>query len=203
MPAQLPTQPIRKRFHLLNYCIDRFGYTKYLEIGCNKNQNFNRIELAYKIGVDPIKGGTMRMTSDAYFATTDDYFDLIFIDGLHECEQVERDVTNSLKHLKRDGTIVLHDCNPKRDILQARPRQTKLWNGDVWKALVHFRQDPELDIVVGDMDHGLGVIRRRRNTSPIRISKHFSKLTWKDLVKNRQAWLRLRTAEQLKAWLNG
>ena len=36
------------------------------------------------VGVDPLLGGTHRMTSDAFFAANADAFDLIFIDGLHQ-----------------------------------------------------------------------------------------------------------------------
>lgn len=30
-----------------------------------------------------MRGGTHRMTSDAFFATNEEQFDLVFIDGLH------------------------------------------------------------------------------------------------------------------------
>lgn len=36
------------------------------------------------VGVDPLLGGTHRMTSDAFFAANTEHFDLIFIDGLHQ-----------------------------------------------------------------------------------------------------------------------
>ncbi|MGA8123581.1 MAG: class I SAM-dependent methyltransferase [Mycobacterium sp.] len=34
------------------------------------------------------------------------------MDGLHTYRQVVRDVENTLRHLRDDGGIVLHDCNP-------------------------------------------------------------------------------------------
>ena len=37
-------------------------------------------------------------------------FDVIFIDGLHLAEQVERDIENSLDFIKEDGYF--YDCNP-------------------------------------------------------------------------------------------
>ena len=40
-------------------------------------------------------------------------YDLVFVDGLHIADQVERDIVNSLAALAPGGMVVLHDCNPK------------------------------------------------------------------------------------------
>ena len=45
-------------------------------------------------------------------------FDLIFIDGLHLANQVQKDIENSLKFIKDEGFIVLHDCNPPSEYHQ-------------------------------------------------------------------------------------
>ncbi|HVA47661.1 MAG TPA: class I SAM-dependent methyltransferase [Pirellulales bacterium] len=50
------------------------------------------------------------------------FFDLVFIDGWLEHEQVYRDVTNSLEVLTANGTIVLHDCNPTTEAMQRVPQ---------------------------------------------------------------------------------
>ena len=42
-------------------------YENYLEIGCDKDSNFSKIKVKNKIGVDPIKGGNVRKTSDDFF----------------------------------------------------------------------------------------------------------------------------------------
>ena len=60
------------------------------------------------------------MTSNRFFSQLDQEkilyknirFDVIFIEGLHLAEQVDRDISNALRYLKDDGFIVLHDCNP-------------------------------------------------------------------------------------------
>ena len=42
-----------------------------------------KLILKKKIGVDPVSGGNLRMTSDHFFKENKEKFDLIFIDGLH------------------------------------------------------------------------------------------------------------------------
>ncbi len=100
--------------------------TNYLEIGVrNPNANFNQIKANKKYSVDPgiefePNPVDFNMTSDDFFQklsqneilSNEIKFDVIFIDGLHLAEQVDRDIENALKYLKDDGFIVLHDCNP-------------------------------------------------------------------------------------------
>ena len=76
------------RFDLINTIVEFAKIESYLEIGCCNNTCFNRINCRQKVGVDPTSGGTLRMTSDAFFAVNVQVFDLIFIDGLHESPQV-------------------------------------------------------------------------------------------------------------------
>ena len=55
------------------------------------------------------------MTSDEMFAQMDENkkYDLIFIDGMHTSEYCDRDMTNSFKHLNKDGIICVHDTIPR------------------------------------------------------------------------------------------
>jgi len=55
---------------------------KYLEIGCFNDEVFDSVPLLkhQKVGVDPQKGGTLRLTSDAFFKKNKDIFNVIFID---------------------------------------------------------------------------------------------------------------------------
>jgi predicted O-methyltransferase YrrM len=109
---------IRSRTELLNHLVARHHYRRYLEIGVrNPRDNFWHIDALVKESVDPQARATHRMTSDAFFlqhaAQVDrQTFDLIFVDGLHLADQVERDVENSLRALSEGSAIVLHDCNP-------------------------------------------------------------------------------------------
>ena len=54
----------------------------------------------------------------------------------------------------------MHDCNPPEYEIQLVPRQTGIWNGDVWKSVVKLRcTNPNLQINVVDTDWGVGVLQ--------------------------------------------
>ena len=125
-----------QRFQIINKIILKKNYQNYLEVGCFKNENFDQINITNKIGVDPVSGGTLRMSSDEFFLKNKDQFDIIFIDGLHVYEQVKRDIENSLIVLNEDGIILIHDCLPRKIWYQTDTRMSDTWNGDVWKAIV-------------------------------------------------------------------
>lgn len=150
-----------KRWDIINHFIRRNNYRTYLEIGCQKDVAFRRIEIENKIGVDPERGGTHRMTSDEFFSQNEDTFDIIFIDGLHHDDQVEKDILNALEVLNEGGTIICHDCNPTSDLMQRVPRESKEWTGNGWKAWIRLRMSRE-DLVmrVVDTDYGCGIIQR-------------------------------------------
>jgi hypothetical protein len=159
------------RTEILNTLASRYQYQSYLEIGVATGVNFHSVRCAYKVGVDPADGvpATHKMTSDDFFAQNKDRFDLIFIDGLHESEQVNRDIDNSLTVLKEGGTIVLHDCNPLEERIQMLPKPTSepecwgAWTGDVWKSIAQLRMcRPNLSVYVIDTDWGCGIVRPGR-----------------------------------------
>ena len=128
------------RWDLINYLINKNNYSNYLEIGCDDDVLFSKINIENKIGVDPVSGGNIRKTSNDFFKTNKKNFDIVFIDGLHHYEQVKQDVINSINFLNKNGIILLHDCMPDSMSKQAVPRYKMQWNGDVWKAIIHFRQ---------------------------------------------------------------
>ena len=163
------------RIELINSLLAKPGLRRYLEIGCAGNKTFDAINAESKVGVDPARGGTVRATSDDFFSSCREEFDVVFIDGLHLCEQVVRDVRNSLARLNPNGVIILHDCLPREETHQLREQQRGAWNGDVWKAVVELRQDPNCDTVTLDRDCGLGVVLPRTNSAPLEL--HGS-LTW-------------------------
>ena len=57
------------------------------------------------VGVDPFSGGNIRMKSDDFFLQNKQSFDCIFIDGLHEYDQVCKDLENSLNCVNEKGII--------------------------------------------------------------------------------------------------
>ena len=144
------------RTTLLDYVARSRACQSYLEIGCNRDGTFQQVAIPQRVGVDPKRGGTLRMTSDEFFAVNQQSFDLVFIDGLHLREQVLRDVENALRVLSPHGCIVIHDCLPTERQQQLREPAGggEPWTGDVWKAVVELRQRPDLDIAVLDADWG-------------------------------------------------
>lgn len=148
------------RWDIINNLIKEYDCKSYLEIGVQGRVNFDQILCKDKQGVDPI-----HFSSDVIGATSDQFFDkfrvkqydLVFIDGLHESDQVERDIVNSWNQGAK--VIVLHDCNPSSELTQRVPRVTREWYGDVWRSFVGFRLEyPEVKAYCHPEDCGVGVI---------------------------------------------
>ncbi len=132
---------------------------RYLEIGCDKDELFHAVGCRHKVGVDPVKGGTLRMTSDEFFAGNSDRFDVVFIDGLHTYRQTRRDVENALACTRPGGFIGIHDLVPVDWREEHSPRLQGMWTGDVWKVGVELAATPGLDFRLVLIDHGVGLIR--------------------------------------------
>lgn len=151
------------RTEIIQHLIDIRGYKSYLEIGSFRNENFLKIRIDKKTSVDPDPDAyaNYQMTSDKYFAENKDKFDIYFIDGLHQHDQVWRDIRNSLEHLNKDGIIVLHDCLPKNERMQIEDftsHQHEEWTGDVWKAYYKAYSELQYKVQVVDTDYGCGII---------------------------------------------
>ena len=82
------------RYEIIQKIIEIKKYKSYLEIGCFKNETFDKINIDKKIGVDPVSGGNIKLTSDEFFKINSETFDIIFIDGLHIYEQVRKERKN-------------------------------------------------------------------------------------------------------------
>ena len=128
---------------------------KYLEIGVETGYTFNNVHFLNKIGVDPSpqfeSDKLIIKTSDDYFENLDvnTKFDTIFIDGLHQCEQVLKDVNNSIRFLNKNGLILLDDIIPlnhdeqlkipiKHHYQNGILKTLIPWTGDVWKTMYHI-----------------------------------------------------------------
>jgi hypothetical protein len=209
----------------------------YLEIGVSRGQAFQRISADVKIAVDPAfkLSERARELADAkgrtthYFETTSDAFfedekaflerhpiDVALIDGLHTYEQVVRDVENTVRYLRDDGVIFLHDCNPPfalagrraeswEDFIaqQKGPLVIGVWNGDVWKAIVQLRSTRH-DLLVGVLkcDQGVGFVRKGSPESPLSYSaEQIEALTYADLKADRKRLLNLKPPRYLGEFL--
>jgi hypothetical protein len=153
------------RTDIINSLIEAKGLQSYLEIGVQRASfNHNLVKCERKVGVDPFPiepaENQYLSTSDEFFDSNEELFDLIFIDGDHTEDQVDTDISNALMSLNHGGVIVLHDCLPPSEWHQ-RPSESNPelpWNGTTWKAVLrHFNSSPYLCYIV-DCDWGCGVI---------------------------------------------
>jgi hypothetical protein len=163
-----PPKSEMSRIELINSLIKKSGYKSYLEIGVNTpaqpGWSHASIEVPTKHGVDPNPEvhATFPVPSDEFFAHhIKQKYDIVFVDGLHIFEQAHRDIVNAIEHLNQNGIVVVHDCNPVKEITQRRERASDVWHGDVWKAILKLRMErPDLDIRTVDTDEGCGLVRK-------------------------------------------
>lgn len=152
------------RISIIQAYINKYGYKNYLEIGVQAGHCFSQIVCEKKTGVDPdpSSAATIHKTSDEFFVKNKEKFDIIFIDGLHHADQVEKDIINSLEFLAEGGTILMHDCKPESEFMQLIPLTTQNeWTGNTWEAFVKMRQTrDDLEMFVINTDWGVGVIRK-------------------------------------------
>lgn len=187
-----------QRWDIINHFIKKYNYKNYLEIGYYKGWSFDQVECDWKMAVDPNPCKTpeqekwdkstdiyhhgkaerkpkgldiiYKMTSDDFFSqlSSNSIWDIIFIDGLHESKQVLKDVQNSLNHLSPGGIIIMHDCNPPK-YEHTTTGIDGCWTGDVYKAYIDVKYNPNLVTYVVDTDWGVGVIKKMKipdNLSP-------------------------------------
>jgi len=145
--------------------------------------------------------------------TSDDFFeqdaklllaqkkiDIALIDGMHEYGFALRDVENTLRYMSDDAVIIMHDCNPltKEAALSFDEWKARdfagVWNGDVWKAIVHLRSlRNDINVFVLNCDFGLGIITKRKPENMLGFSiGEIKSFSYEDFDKNRTQWLNLK-----------
>jgi hypothetical protein len=166
------------------------------------------------------------ITSDRFFnefshKILSNGIDVAFVDGLHTYEQTLRDVENCLRYLNKNGVIVMHDCNPlsyaiaysvkesTKEISELIrngeiPGWNNSWCGDVWKTLVHLRiVHSDLNIFTLDLDWGLGIITRGKDTSLDGLTiDELRNSDYLFLERNRERLLHLKPPKYLYEFLN-
>ena len=191
-----------QRYDIINNFISARNYGSFLEIGTNHGDTLRRVICPVKVSVDPdiCTPATHHMTSDAFFAsTTAGMYDIIFIDGLHEHNQVMRDIHNSLQHLNPNGVIVMHDCSPSAEDEQAYSSVSmndRVWLGTVWKAYVVARATLPYEMCVlapnyGDSSCGIIDTSKPKHSDTSALPTDMDSLTWTD-YKNHPEWMNYR-----------
>lgn len=160
----------------INELIKENDFKHYLEIGLPVGHNINLIECENKVGVDPnykdeVKNGEPTRKWALFAIPSDEYFelnknvkhDLIFIDGDHDCTQIEKDIRNAWYSLRIGGMIVIHDSFPPSKAHQIVPRQQTSWTGTVWRSVVGFIENhPKIEVSYIPEKYGLTVIKKNR-----------------------------------------
>ena len=184
-----------KSHDILPALVKKVGYESYLEIGVESGRSFHSVKTPIKVGVDPNEDSyaTVFETSDDFFHTNTQKFDLFFVDGLHEADQVYRDINNCLKFANEGFTIVCHDMLPATENANS---------GDCWKAFVWLRHNrPDLEMFTINTDFGIGVIRAGSQKT-IDISDYDCDYTeFENFVKHRQEWMNIISVEEFKRYL--
>lgn len=152
-----------------------------------------------------------RQTSDRFFHVNrrrivNHGIDVCFVDGLHTYDQALRDIENAIRYLNVGGYVLAHDCNPESEsaamplssieavAAENVPGWAGVWNGDVWKAIVHLRSlRDDLRVNVLDCDHGVGIIRRGTPDERLSLTLgQIREMDYADLARDRERLLGLR-----------
>jgi predicted O-methyltransferase YrrM len=192
----LGSSRIVHRTDVINCLISLLGLERYLEVGVGQGETFDQVAAPLRQSVDPSGRPTWRMTSDEFFSQDLGcmQYDLIFIDALHEEDQCLRDIEHAVQRLSPNGCVVVHDTNPPTEWHQrpaAEYEPGTEWNGDVWKAIVRFRQrHPDFAAVTLDVDWGCTVLRASAIPQP--WLPPAIELKWSTLCEHRAELLNLR-----------
>jgi hypothetical protein len=154
---------VLSRINLINYIVQERGFSQYLEIATNDiAHTLWHIQCTHKRSNFP-------HSSDEFFASNKETFDIIFIDGLHTEEQVMKDVKHAFSVLNKDGLIILHDCMPPDAWHQREPEEYRAgenWNGAVWKAALRIFNTSLHKCMLLNMDWGCGIIDTSESQVP-------------------------------------
>lgn len=167
------------RLDLIEFAISITNANNYLEIGCLENFVFDKVNVKHKIGVDPRQGGNLRMHSDDFFKSNTEKFDVIFIDGDHEYQQVKRDVYNSINCITDKGWIIIHD------VLPTSRKDTVVSNhGDAWRVSFDLLKETKLCYKIVKIDWGCGLILPgTQNTKKIKLKRKNIPVSWNYYIK--------------------
>lgn len=188
---------------LINQLLSLRKGRKYLEIGFKERHfHFDKICCDYKVGVGPYPGATFHGSPDTFFHRNKEQFDIIFIDGDHEEEQVLKEINNALACVSPGGVIVIHDCDPpdawhQREATEFNEGEN--WNGTVWKAALRFFNTLEYKCTLVDMDWGCAVIDTSQKQQP-KLLQLPEKLTYEDHFPLLQAY-KVSVAQYLRAFV--
>ena len=151
-----------KRDQIINFIIEKKykKKAKYLEIGCDLNQTFSKIDNEFNVGIDPVRGGNLKLTSKEFFENHNrETFDFVFIDGSHLIEDVFYDTSQAIRNLNIGGYILLDDVLPNNLFNTFRRRLTLHSFQDAYKILFFLIELEFIKVYLIPSDHGMALIK--------------------------------------------
>lgn len=193
---------------ILNELITDFNLKSFLEIGYWNGETHETIKCLNKVAVDPdprpalseyTKHDVKIMSSDDFFETNKQTFDLILVDGSHEANQVYKDVVNSLNFLNPRGIIFMHDVCPLTE-----SGTLPSASGDAFKTFMKIRCERDdldaflLDDFTAQDNTGFGIIIKNTGFST-RYTNSNVQYTYKFMKDRRDSIMNISTLEYVKA----
>lgn len=206
------------RAEVVQGILSLFESPRYLEVGVNKGETFHKVSAHEKVAVDPkflfdldiarTQQGSAtyhEVTSDEYFGSlvsSQERFDVIYLDGLHTSEQTLRDFINAMTFLRDDGIIIIDDVRPPSYVASIPDRRTfnrvreyvgsasKSWMGDVFR-LVYFIETfaQQFSYRIVSDNHGQAIVwKSARRTVPRRTISEVGCKKFEDMVTEHTAF---------------
>lgn len=181
---------------LINDLISDLNYKSYLELGVSVGESWKLISCENKIGVDNNINvanefdGVVHSTTDDYFLNNQNKFDLIYIDALHEKNQVYKDFKNSFNALNDSGIIIFHDINPL-DISQTHFNSS----GDIFELWIELSNTYKVYTIKGTAGDSVGVFIKSENSKFIDIE--VKDYTYQFFSENRERFISYLNYEEI------
>jgi hypothetical protein len=181
---------------LINDLISDLNYKSYLELGVSVGESWKLISCENKIGVDNNINvanefdGVVHSTTDDYFLNNQNKFDLIYIDALHEKNQVYKDFKNSFNALNDSGIIIFHDINPL-DISQTHFNSS----GDIFELWIELSNTYKVYTIKGTAGDSVVVFIKSENTKFIDIE--VKDYTYQFFSENRERFISYLNYEEI------
>ena len=217
---------LNERFERLNALAKINDASTYLEVGVAEGSTFKKVDIPYKVAVDPKfqfdvhdyadqKTIFHEVTSDDFFSCfTSEHskFDLIYLDGLHTFEQTFRDFCASLGR-SHENTIWLIDDTHPSNWLAANPKRgvhrwgrkllrikDKSWMGDVFKVVFAIHDFfPQFNYATfpGHGQTAVWLSTRKDFTPTWNSLKKISRLGYLDFLKFKDTHMKIMEATEI------
>lgn len=194
------------RVEVMNFIIEKMEYKSFLEVGHEYGITFDKIKCELKESVDPFsKPGhnpTHLMESDRFFAENKRIWDMIYIDGDHNINQVWRDFEHAYNATPEHGCIVMHDTNPPNERYTQEDRCGTAYHALVFMMYTDLKPIELYTLSIpDDQGNGISIIFKGKHNRPSIKAKNLTEITaakqYDNFDKNRKEIANLITFDEL------